>query len=158
MRTTLALIALAALTGCRVHYEDPVQPTNAVIAIAVAPDPLRLLVTCPPGNTNCFGSLDATVTVQETGGLGGRVEFVDVILYNVVEARNESHVRLGTDYLRANAGTDRIEGNGRLALRAVVEGYPFPVGQRPQIEFVIGVRFLDDMAHVVEQVRRVPLN
>ena len=157
MKTALALIAVAALTGCRIHYEDPVQPTNAVIAVTVAPDPLRLLVTCPPGNTNCFGSLDATVTIAESGGLGGRVEYVDVTLYNVIAARNDSQVRLGADYLRAQAGTDRIEGNGRMALRAVVEGYPFPVNQRPQLEIVLGVRFVDDMANVVETTRRVPL-
>ena len=157
MRTTFAIIALAALTGCRVHYLDPVQPTLAVITVTVAPDPLRLLVTCPPGNTNCFGSLDATVTIAESGGLGGRIEFVDVTVYNVILARNDSQIRLGSDYLRANAGTDRIEANGRLALRPVIQGYPFPVGQQPQLEFVLAVRFIDDRANVVEQSRRIPL-
>lgn len=157
MRTAIAIIALAALTGCRVHYADPVIPTLAVINLTVAPDPLRLLVTCPPGDTNCFGSLDATITIEESGGLGGRVEFLDVTVYNVILARNDSAIRLGTDWLRANAGTDRIEGSGRLPLRFVIEGYPFPVGARPQLEFVIAVRFIDDRGNVVETNRRVPL-
>jgi hypothetical protein len=158
MRVPLAIIALAAFSGCHVNYVDPVQPTLAVIGVAVAPDPLRLLVTCPPGNTNCFGSLDATVTIAESGGLGGRVEFIDVIIYNVILARNESHVRLDTAWLRAQAGTDRIEANGRMALRPTVQGYPFPVGQPPQLEIVLGVRFLDDRSNVVESVKRVPLS
>jgi hypothetical protein len=157
MRTALAIIALAALTACRIHYEDPVQPTLSVIAVTVAPDPLRLLVTCPPGNTNCFGSLDATVTITEGGGLGGRVEYVDVTVYNIIFARNDSQIRLDANYLRANAGTDRIEANGRLALRPVIQGYPFPVGQQPQLEFILAVRFVDDRGNVVETNRRVPL-
>ena len=158
MRTALAFVALAALSGCRVHYQDPVQPTLAVITIAVAPDPLRLLVTCPPGSTNCFGSLDATVTVAESGGLGGRVEFMDVVIYNVIMARQDAHIRLDPAWLRAQAGTDRIEANGRLSLRPVIEGYPFPVGQQPQLEIHLGVKFLDDRSNVIETVKRVPLS
>ena len=157
MRLALAVIALAAFAGCHVHYVDPVQPTLSVITLTVAPDPLRLLVTCPPGDTNCFGSLDATVTINEGGGLGGRVEFVDVTVYDVVLARNQSQIRLDAAYLRANAGTDRIEGNGRLALRPLIQGYPFPVGHQPTLEFVIAVRFVDDRGNVVETTRRVPL-
>ena len=157
MRLAVPVIALAAFASCHVHYQDPVQPTLSVITIAVAPDPLRLLVTCPSGNTNCFGSLDATVTIAESGGLGGRIEFVDVTVYNVILARNDSQIRLDPAYLRANAGTDRVEANGRLALRPVIQGYPFPVGQPPTLEFVIAVRFVDDRGNVVETNRRVPL-
>lgn len=155
---TFAIIAAALLTGCHINYVDPVRPTLAVIAVTVAPDPLRLLVTCPAGNTNCFGSLDATVTVQESGGLGGRVEYVDVTVYNIIHARNDSHIRLGADYLKASAGTDRIEANGRLALRPTISGYPFPVGQSPQLEFILDVRFVDDRGNVVDTNRRVPLS
>ena len=157
MKLTLAVLALAAFAGCHVHYVDPVQPTLSVITLTVAPDPLRLLVTCPPGNTNCFGSLDATVAINESGGLGGRVEFVDVTVYDVILARNQSQIRLDPAYLRANAGTDRIEANGHLALRPVIQGYPFPVGHQPTLEFVIAVRFVDDRGNVVETNRRVPL-
>ena len=157
MRTALAIIAAAALTGCHINYVDPVQPTLAVITVTVAPDPLRLLVTCPPANTNCFGSLDATVSIVESGGLGGRVEYVDVTVYNIIFARNDSQIRLDANYLRANAGTDRIEANGRLALRPVIQGYPFPAGPPPQLEFVLAVRFVDDRGNVVETNRRVPL-
>jgi hypothetical protein len=159
MRTPLAIIALAAaVTGCRVHYEDPVRVDASVVTLAVAPDPLRLLVTCPPGNTNCFGSLDATVTVAEGAGLGGRIEFVDVILYNVTMARNDSFIRLGADWLRQQVGTDRVEAGGRLAMRPVIEGYPFPAGQpRPQLEIRLGVRFLDDRGNEHNVTKWVPL-
>jgi hypothetical protein len=158
MRTALAIIALAALPGCQVHYQDPVRPTLSVITVTVAPEPLRLLVVCPPGDTNCFGSLDATLTITESGGLGGRVEFVDVTVYNVIHARNDSQTRLGSEWLKTNAGTDRIEANGRLPLRFVIQGYPFPVGQQPQLEFVLAVRFIDDRTNVVETNRRIPLS
>ena len=157
MRTALAIVSAAALTGCHINYVDPVRPTLAVITVTVAPDPLRLLVTCPPGDTNCFGSLDATVTIAESGGLGGRVEFVDITVYNVIHARNDSQIRLDAAYLRATAGTDRIEANGSLAMRPTIQGYPFPVGQPPQLEFVIAVRFVDDRENVIDTNRRVPL-
>ena len=158
MRNLAIILAAAASAGCHINYVDPVQPTLAVITVAVAPDPLRLLVTCPPGDTNCYGSLDATVTIAESGGLGGRIDHVDVTVYNVIHARNDSHVRLGADDLRANAGTDRIEANGTLALRPTITGYPFPVGQPPQLEFVLDVRFVDDRGNVIDTSRRVPLS
>ena len=89
MRTPLFILLAAALaTGCQIHYEDPPQIEESIVTLSVAPDPLRMLITCPPGNTNCFASLDATVTVTESAGLGGRIEFVDVILYNIVTAKN----------------------------------------------------------------------
>ena len=157
MKTALAIIAAAVSTGCHINYVDPVQPTLAVITVTVAPDPLRLLVTCPAGNTNCFGSLDATVTIAESGGLGGHIEYVDLTVYNVILARNDSQVRLTSDDLKAQAGTDRIAANSHLALRPVIEGYPFPVGQPPQLEFVLAVRFIDDRNNVVETTKRVPL-
>jgi hypothetical protein len=156
-KLAIILAAAAASAGCHINYVDPVRPTLAVITVAVAPDPLRLLVTCPPGNTNCFGSLDATVTIAESGGLGGRIEHVDVTVYNVIHARTDSQIRLGADYLRANIGTDRIEANGRMALRPTISGYPFPVGQSPQLEFVLDVRFVDDRGNVIDTNRRVPL-
>ena len=157
MKLSVALIALAVFAGCHIHYEDPVQPTLSVITVTVVPDPLRMLVTCPTGNPNCFGSLDATVSVVESGGLGGHVEFVDVTVYDVILARNQSEVRLDSAYLRANAGTDRVEANGHLALRPVIQGYPFPAGHQPTLEFVIAVRFVDDRGHTIDTSKRVPL-
>ena len=156
MKKALGILAIAALSACRVHYIDP--PSLAVIALTVSPDPLRLLVTCPAGNTNCFGSLDATATITESAGVGGRVDYMDVVLYNVITAHVDSQVRLGTDYLRQHAGTDRIEPNGLLSLRAVAEGYPFPVGHPPQLELVLAVHFIDDRGNVLDTNRRVPLS
>ena len=157
MRIPLAIIAAAFSAGCHINYVDPVVPTLSVITVTVAPDPLRLLVTCPAGNTNCFGSLDATVTIAESGGLAGNVEYVDVTVYNVIHARNDSQIRLDAAYLQANAGTSRIGPNGSLALRPTIQGYPFPVGQPPQLEFVLDVRFVDDRGNVILTNRRIPL-
>jgi len=158
MRTPFfILLAAAAGAGCQIHYEDPPQIAAASVAITVAPDPLRLLVTCPPGNSNCFGSLDATVALVESAGLGGRVEYVDVSLYNVIAAKNDSQIRLGADWFQAQAGTNRVEAMGRLAVRPVVQGYPFPAGQQPQLEIVFAARFVDDKGNVLEPTKRVPL-
>jgi hypothetical protein len=158
MRPALLLPLALAVGGCHISYEDPVQVQASVVALSVAPDPLRLLVTCPPGNSNCFASLDATVTVSESAGLGGRIEFVDVILYNITTARNDSFIRLGADWLQQNAGTARVEANGRLAVRPVIEGYPFPANQpRPQLEIRLGVRFTDDRGNEHNVTKWMPL-
>ena len=50
-----------------------------------------------------------------------------------------------------------MEANGHLPLRFVIQGYPFPVGQQPTLEFVIAVRFVDDRQNVVETTKRIPL-
>lgn len=162
MRKTLAAFVLLlafGLSGCRVREGDdpPTAPSSADIAITVAPNPLRLLVTCPSGNPYCFGSLDATVTLQETAGVGGRVEFCDVGIRNVTLNRTETSVRLGSDWFRAQAGTDRIEANGRLAVRPVVQGYPFLAGARPQIEIALDLQFMDDRGNTVRESVRVPV-
>jgi hypothetical protein len=158
MRPALLLPLALAAGGCHISYEDPVQVQASVVTLSVAPDPLRLLVTCPPGNPNCFASLDATVTVSESAGLGGRIEFVGVALYNVATARTESYVQLNADWLRAHAGTDRVEAKGRLAVRPVVEGYPYPAGQpRPQLQINLLVKFVDDRGNTLEVTKAVPL-
>jgi hypothetical protein len=158
MRTSLFILLAAALAaGCQIHYEDTPQVEESIVTLSVVPDPLRMLIACPPANSNCFASLDATVTVTESAGLGGKIEFVDVILYNIVTAKNDSFVRLGADWLQQQAGTNRVEANGRLAVRPVIEGYPFPVGQQPQLEIRLGVRFTDDKGTVHNVTKWLPL-
>ncbi|HET7745925.1 MAG TPA: hypothetical protein VFM29_01410 [Vicinamibacteria bacterium] len=161
MRKTLfsLLVLVLALPGCQIREGDdgPTAPSSADLTITVVPNPLRLLVTCPPGNAYCFGSLDATVTLQETAGVGGRVEYCDVAIRNVTLSRTETTVRLAAEWFRAQAGTDRIEANGRLSVRPVVEGYPWLAGARPVIEILLDLQFQDDRGNTVRESLRVPV-
>ena len=98
------------------------------------------------------------MSVVESAGLGGRIEFVGVALFNVTADRTDSYVQLGADWFRAQAGTDRVEANGRLAVRPVVEGYPFPAGQpRPQLQIRFFLKFVDDRGNIHEVPKTVPL-
>lgn len=155
----LALSVAALVVGaCHIQYTDGPEGDIAHIALTVAPDPLRMLVVCPPGSALCFGSLDATVTIVESNGVGGRIESLDITLYNVTTARNETEIKLGPDWLRAQVGTDRIAANGAVAVRPIVEGYPFQAGvPRPQLEFLLAVSVTDDRGNAVRQTSRVPL-
>jgi hypothetical protein len=156
-----ALVATVLATGCRIQDggdDGPTAPGAAQITISVSPSPLRFLVVCPPGGSQCFGSLDATVTIAETAGVGGRVDYIDVTLFDAATQRTLSTVRLGSDWLRSQAGTDRIEAGRSLAVRPIVQGYPFPSAEpRPRFEVLMEVGFVDDRGNTLRQGGRFPL-
>jgi hypothetical protein len=146
-----ALLGLAVLPGC--DARQVVQPT-AAITITVEPNPvvirLACLATTPPPDI-CLASLDPTITITETGGVGGRVESIEVGIRNLGTGVDEQRITLGSDWLRAQAGTDRIEANGRIAVRPVVSGYPVRRTAASSLAFTISVRFVDDRGNVVTQ-------
>src|SRR3954467_13373207 len=78
-----ALVLAAVLPGCEYFEKGPTTPAaspspgTAALSISVAPDPLKILWVCPASDTSCYGSLDSTVTVTETAGVGSRVDSVD---------------------------------------------------------------------------------
>ena len=134
------------------------MPQSAQIAISVVPDPLRLLVVCPAGTPNCFGSLDATVTVTESAGVGGRVTRIELILQDAILGITLEHETYDSTWLTTHVGTDRIEPRGALAVRPVVEGYPFPASApRPSLAVTLNVTMVDDKGHTVTATKRVPL-
>ena len=79
---------------------------------------------CPIADTYCFGSLDSTVTVTETAGVGGRVDNVDFTVRDALLGIELTTLHLSTEDIKAKAGTNRIEPMGKLAVRPIVEGYP----------------------------------
>jgi hypothetical protein len=164
----LAAFAVAAgaiaLPGCEFLNKNPTTPTaspspgTAVLAIAIAPDPLKILWVCPASDTYCYGSLDSTVTVSETGGVGARVDSVDFTVRDSVLGIALTTLHLSGADIRAKAGTDRIEANGKLAVRPIVEGYPVRSNiPRPSVNIDVAVQVTDDLGHVVTQTKRVPV-
>ena len=145
------------LAGPACETSRIVKP-SAAIAIAVDPNPVVIQVAClqsQPPPEFCLASLDATITISETGGVGGRLEAIDLVVRNTSTGATETEVTLGPDWVRAQAGTDRIEAFGRLAFRPVVSGYRVRNGMVQSLAFVIGVRFVDDNGNVVEQTVQV---
>ena len=165
-RKLALVVAIAGLgPGCQYFEKTPTapapspSPTSAALAIAIAPDPLRILWVCPVVDTNCYGSLDSTVTISETAGVGGRVDSVDFVVRDAVLGIALTQLSLSTEEIKARAGTNRIEPMGKLAVRPIVEGYPLAKTiPRPQIAIDVAVQVTDDKGNVVKQSKRVPVS
>jgi hypothetical protein len=161
----IAAVALAiALPACEYFEKGPTTPApspspgTAALSIAVSPDPLKILWVCPIADTYCFGSLDSTVTVTETAGVGGRVDNVDFTVRDALLGIELTTLHLSSEDIKTKAGTNRIEPMGKLAVRPIVEGYPVRNNiPRPSLNIDISVQVTDDKNNVVKQTKRVPV-
>jgi hypothetical protein len=161
----IAAVAIAtALPACEYFNKGPTTPApspspgTAVLAITVAPDPLKILWVCPVSDTYCYGSLDSTVTVTETAGVGGRVDNVDFTVRDALLGIELTTLHLSSEDIKAKAGTNRIEAMGKLAVRPIVEGYPVKKAiPRPSLNIDVSVQVTDDKNNVVKQTKRVPV-
>lgn len=154
MRTTLPLLVVSlALTGCTEEARNPVA-SSAVVNLNVTPNPVPVRLACPqlvpgqPTPANCFLSLDPTITVSETAGVGGRLEALEVVVRDLATNQEQTRLTLDRNWIVGQAGTDRIEPRGSIAFRPVVNNYPIPYG-RPNLAVVMGVRFVDDRGNVL---------
>jgi hypothetical protein len=145
------------LAGVACDIVNPTKP-SAAITITVDPNPVVIRVAClasvPPPEF-CLASLDPTITVAETGGVGGRLEAIDLVVRNSATGAEEGRVALDAAWIRAQAGTDRLEPRGRVAFRPVVAGYRVRNGVVPALVFTIAVRFVDDNGNVINQSLQV---
>jgi hypothetical protein len=152
-----AVLAAAVLSGSGCDVLEPTK-SSAALSITVNPNPVVIRVSClasiPPPEF-CLASLDPTITVAETGGVGGKVELIELVVRNTATNTEEGRVGLDSEWVRTQAGTDRIEARGSLAFRPVVEGYRVRNGTVPSLVFTISVRFLDDNGHAVSQSLQV---
>ena len=110
----IAAVGLAiALPACEYFDKGPTTPApspspgTAALSIAVSPDPLKILWVCPIADTYCFGSLDSTVTVTETAGVGGRVDNVDFTVRDSVLGIELTTLHLSSEDIKTKAGTNR---------------------------------------------------
>jgi hypothetical protein len=154
-----AVVLFSVLAAACDFSKDLIEPTppppaSAKIELAIAPSPVPVSVVCPaPTNPAfCLASLNPTVTVSETAGLGGRIESVEVVLRDVPTGRDETKITLGSDWVARQAGTNRLEAKARIGFQTVVSGYPIPAaGPRPQLRIILGVQFVDDKNNTLFQ-------
>jgi hypothetical protein len=160
MKMPMAALLLAGLLvpGCHIDRSGPAGPSQAALDISVAPDPLRILWVCPPADVNCYGTLDAVVTIAETAGVGGRLESIEFVVRDTVLGQPVGTLRLSAAEIQARAGTDRLQPMGRLAVRPIIEGYPVRANlPRPSLAADVDVRMTDDKGNAVQQTRRFPI-
>jgi hypothetical protein len=146
------MVFSVGLGGCA---EDPTPvASSAVVTLDVTPNPVPVRLACPeqlpgqPPPPNCFLSLDPTITVKETAGVGGKLESLEVVVRDLATNTEQTRLTLDRAWIVQQAGTDRIDGFGSIAFRPVVNNYPIPFG-RPNLAVVMGVRFVDDRGNVL---------
>ena len=152
MRRALSVVVLPLmLAACAMR--NPVA-SSATVMLTVTPTPVPVRLACPalvpgqPTPPNCFLSLDPTVTVAETAGVGGRLETIDVTVRDLGTGQDRTTLSLDRNWIVGQAGTDRIEANGSIAFRPVVTNYPIPYGQ-PNLAVILAIRFVDDKGNVL---------
>ena len=149
------LPALVLLPACDVVEPDP--PT-AILSITVNPTPVVIRLACvqsvPPPDV-CLASLSPTITISETGGVGGRIDAIELSVRNTSSNTELARIALDSAYLRAQAGTDRLEARGQISVRPVVEDYPIRREVAPLVGFIVTVRMTDDNNHAVTQTLQI---
>lgn len=144
--SVLPLLLAVLLPACAT--DEPTGPTSAALTIEVTPNPVVVRLRCAAGGgPPCFVSLDPTVTLRETGGVGGRMESLEVTVRDLA-TMSENKITLGRDWIVSQGGTDRIDAMGTRSFRPVVNDYPIQ-GTRPNFALILGVRFVDDEGNVL---------
>jgi hypothetical protein len=158
MRRAFSLLALVlSLAACE---ERVTEPSSASVSISVTPTPVPVRLACQqvvpgqPPPPNCFISLDPTITISETAGVGGRVESIDVRVRDIATGQDQTQITLDRAWLVGQAGTDRVEAFGSIAFRPVVNNYPIPYG-RPNLAVILSVRFVDDKGNVLVPIVQI---
>jgi hypothetical protein len=158
-----AVAGLVLLAGCT--FDSPVAAprdppaSSAAIEIGVAPEPLRILWVCPAGQAFCFGSLDSTLTLRETAGVGVRLDKLEMVARESLTSAVVGELHFTGAEIAARAGTQRIEARGSLAVRPIVEGWAFPSNlPKPTLNVDVTVEGTDDRGNAIRQTRRVPVS
>jgi hypothetical protein len=145
------MVLALGLAAC--EERTPVA-SSASVSITVSPTPVPVRLACQalvpgqPPPANCFISLDPTITVAETAGVGGRIETIEVTVRDLGTGQDQTKLTLDRAWIVGQAGTDRVEAFRSIAFRPVVNDYPIPYG-RPNMAVILAVRFVDDKGNVL---------
>lgn len=157
----LALAGLVLSAGCT--FDSPVAPrtptsSGAALEIVVSPDPLRILWACPTGQAFCFGSLDSILTLNETAGVGIRLDKLDMVARESLTSALVGELHFTGADITSRAGSNRVEARSSLAVRPVVQGWAYPSSlPKPTLNVDITVEGTDDRGNAVRQTKRVPV-
>ena len=126
------LLVLALVLGLAACEESTPVASSAAVSITVTPTPVPVRLACQevvpgqPPPPNCFISLDPTITISETAGVGGRLESIDVAVRDLATGQDQTRLTLDRAWIVGQAGSDRVDPFGSIAFRPVVNNYPIP--------------------------------
>ncbi len=107
------LLAAALLApGCSSTPTVPSNISRAAIEITIDPNP----ITATQNTTTFAATVTYTLTLKETAGLGGEVQFISSAVYEPSTGRQVYLNYYDSNDLLVYQGSKRIEANGSLAL------------------------------------------
>jgi hypothetical protein len=158
-RTLFASAVVAALVswgGC--GGSSPASPSgSAVLALSIAPNPVPEAV-CPPSAcgtvTNQLYAV-GTLTLRETGGVGGRVDSVSMT------QRTGAGATMGTGQFDATAvatlaSTNRFVANGVLSIPGIGVHYDRSLGGSAAT-LTVTLQATDDGGHTISATIQAPV-
>jgi len=140
-----ALLA-AALLAPACGNSTPTIPggiSRAALTFTVAPNP----ITATQDATTFAVTASFTVTLQETAGLGGEVQFINSAVYDPSTGAQVSQNYFDSTDLVVYQGTKRIEANGTLTLQQT-STYTL-ADHSKAAELVVTTQFKDDRSNLV---------
>ncbi len=155
-RLVLALLGTAWLLPACDQAKEPAP--QALLTVDVGPKPIQAPLACPappPSTQPCILSLTPTVTITESGGVGARLQALDVSLTNLATSEMFQYTVTG-DAVKAQTGTDRIEPRKTLVFQVKI-AYPVPCCSPPKLSAVFGFRFQDDKGNALTQDVRLAI-
>ena len=161
MRKLMIVAAVLSLPACG-SGGNPNPPTTlppvASFAITVTPNPIVAQDCTPAVCSSTPGAqffVAAGITVTESGGVGGTVNFITLVL------RNAANSEVGTlNFSAADiiglVGTNRVNGRASLIIRGIGAAYRMSDGGRQgSLAFTVGIT--DDRGNPQNQSVSVPV-
>ncbi len=156
-RVFCAVLAGLLLCGCG-SGDGPVSPVgSAALTLEMAPDPLAEAI-CPASACGSeAGQLYSvgTLTLRETGGLGGRVDSIAMV-QRAAGGAIQGAGQFDADAVAALAATNRFAANGLLSIPDIGVHYERSLGGLPA-SLTVTVRATDEGGHSVTAAIEVPV-
>jgi hypothetical protein len=150
----LTLILAGLSTGC--GDTSPTAPTPgvdlAVIALSVDPNPISATPSASPGFTF---SIQFTVIIQETSGVGGQMQLVRSTLFDPVTGQTVALNTYDDKDLIVFSGANRIAPKGTLKVSQLLN-YTVPSNNLSKAaNLTVFIQFKDDHGNVLTQSQLV---
>lgn len=153
--SALGLLAVLSLPACGGSSPSaPATPpstlaSRGVFVATASPNPI-IAQDCTPAlcgeSTNRYAAVTA-VTVAESAGLGGNIDFINVTLRNATTGVEPNTLNYGADEIARRAGgTNHVQGSGSLTVKDIGALYTLALGGR-QATMTIAVQVTDDRAN-----------